>query len=297
MKRRLFIGSSIEAQDIANQVKMLISSELEDWLNAETWSDGGVFKQNSNALNDLLVASRKFDYGILVASRDDKLWSRLKGYFVPRDNVMFEMGMFLGSLGLTRAFLLVEERTKLPSDYNGATVSFFKRDDAMSIKAAVDKTVKAIQNSQFTFNLKPTASSALALGYFSNFIQPLAKKRVVEGVDFELSVLLPRQLKDLKSEVLSFKAKCPSTEISVYGDNRRPIVCVLLSDNTKHWDIPSTLSTLYTLIDILLPSQEIGLTDEKQEWIDQELRCFAGTIEILVANCSLSIGKVKVSYL
>lgn len=296
MKRRLFIGSSREAQKIADKVKSQIVMDCGDWLNAETWSDGGVFKLNSNALQDLVVASRRFDYGILVASKDDKLWSRWKGFSVPRDNVMFEMGMFLGSLGLTRAFLLVEEKTKLPTDYNGVTVSYYKHNDEKSIQKALDRIVKAINQTRNTYNLKPTASAALAIGYFSNFIQPLAKKRAKDNVDFDLEIVIPRNIKDVQAEIVSFKKMNPSTEKSVYDDNQRPRVNILISDSKIHWDIPTTLSTLYTMIDVLLPSNELGLSEEKQDWIEHELRTFSGTIEMMVENCPLCRGKIRLRH-
>lgn len=39
-----------------------------------------------------------------------------------RDNVLFETGLFLGSLGLQRAFLINMTKISLPSDYNGVTI-------------------------------------------------------------------------------------------------------------------------------------------------------------------------------
>lgn len=285
MKRKLFIGSSKEGQSIADQVKNQIEKECGAWLNAESWSDGNVFSLNNSALHSLVIASRKFDYGVLVASKDDILHSRGADHFVPRDNVMFEMGMFLGSLGLTRAFLLVEEESKLPTDYNGVTVSYFQRSTPHSLEKAIDQIVKSINGTQSTFNLKPMPSAALALGYFDNLVQPLAKKLQEEGKQFQLEILIPQHLKSIDAEINAYKSKNKSYNASPLGEGKRPI---LLERNDKpghYWDIPTTLATLGKLMDLLLPSSEIGINQEKRDWIDHELRNFAGTLDMLIKEC------------
>ncbi|MFN8865100.1 MAG: TIR domain-containing protein [Flavobacteriales bacterium] len=297
MKRRVFVGSSKEGFSIAEQVRAMVFAECEDWLSVETWKQEGLFHQNSSYLKDLITASRRFDYGILVASKDDKLISRHRWYSTPRDNVMFEMGLFLGSLGLTRAFLLVEEKAKLPTDYSGVTVAYFKRGNAESIRNAISNIVTAINKTKNTFNIKPVPSTALAMGYFSNFIQPLAKKRLNESVNFHLSVLLPRQVKDIRTEVDSYKALHPSREISIFEEGTRPRVYELENSQHVYWDIPTTLSTLGTMIDLLMPSEELGRTTDKADWIDHEMRNFAGTIEMLVKDCPACKGRVSIEYL
>jgi hypothetical protein len=297
MKRKLFIGSSKEGQSIADSMKDQINKNCEDWLQAETWSDGNVFSLNNSALHSLVTASRKFDYGILVASKDDIRKSRGKQSIVPRDNVIFEMGMFLGSLGLTRAFLLVEKEASLPTDYNGITVSYFQRDVPGSLENAIDQIIKAISNTRHTFSLRPAPSAALAVGYFDNFIQPMALKRQKQNVDFKLTVIIPRNLKAIQAEKAAYKNVVPSTEISVSGDGSRPLVFERDDSPADYWDIPTTLSTLGRLMDILLPSSEIGVDPDKQDWIDHELRHFAGTIEKLAQDCPACRGKVSISWM
>lgn len=297
MKRKLFIGSSTEGQAFANQVKDQVNKHCGDWLDAETWNEGNVFALNDSALHSLVKASRKFDYGILVASKDDILKSRDKEHFVPRDNVMFEMGMFLGSLGLTRAFLLVEQHAKLPTDYNGVTVSYFEREFAGSIDNAIAQIIKSIESTKATFNLKPAPSAALALGYFDNFVQRLAKKRQEEGIDFKLDIILPQRIKDISTETNAYRNKNTSIETSIYGNNSRPTVFEYKDKLHNYWDIPTTLSTLRKLMDLLLPSTEIGINQEKQDWIEHELRSFAGTLEMLVKDCAACDGKVSVLWI
>lgn len=293
MKRKLFIGSSSEGLPIAKQLKEKVDFECGDWIHSEVWNEGSVFNLNKNALDSLVKASRKFDYGVLVATKDDIVKSRDSEKMAPRDNVMLEMGMFLGSLGLTRAFLLVEEESKLPTDYNGVTVPYFQKGIAGSQEAAVDKIIDAFKATRNSYNLKPVPSAALALGYFSNFIQPLAKRRQEQNIEFKLEILLPKNIKDIEVEKIAYKNANASSEVSIYGGGR-PMVYELNINQNHYWDIPTTLSTLDKLMDMLLPSAEIGINQEKEDWIDHELRNFAGTISALAQQCTACRGKVSV---
>ena len=297
MKRKLFIGSSTEGLHIAEQLKAKIDSECGDWISSEIWNDGSVFSMNKNALDCLVRASRKFEYGILVATKDDIIKSRKKGNAVPRDNVILEMGMFLGSLGLTRAFLLVEEKSKLPTDYNGVTVPYFQKGIKGSLENAIKTIIDAFDKTKYTYNLKPVPSAALALGYFENFIEVLAKNRLEQNIEFKVDILLPKNLKDINAEKIAYRNYNKSKEVSVFDDGKRPIIYELENQKHHYWDIPTTLSTLNKLMDILIPSDEIGINQEKQDWIEHELRNFKGTIEILVQKSVACKDRISVSFL
>lgn len=294
MKRKLFIGSSSEGIDIAKKLKEEIESEMGDWLECDLWNGKEIFDLNKSALDALIQASRKYDYGILVATKDDITKSRGVEAHVPRDNVMFEMGMFLGSLGLTRAFLFVEKHSKLPTDYNGITVPYFEKDIDGSIEEAVQKIKAAIIQSQNTYNLRPVASAALALGYFENFVQKLAKKRLDDEIPFRLKILIPDNITDLTVAVKLYKRDTPSEEVRVDKKNPRPIVFKYTGDEEHYWDIPTTLQTLNNLINLIVPSSEIGLNPAKQDWILNELRNFKGTLEVLIDQCAACRGNVEV---
>jgi hypothetical protein len=298
MKRKLFIGSSTKGLPIAKKVKAKIDSECGDWIHTDIWDEGSVFTLNKDALDSLIKASRKFDYGILVATKDDKLETKKIIKAIPRDNVMFEMGMFLGSLGLSRAFLLVEKANKLPTDYNGVTVPYFQRKKKGSLEEAIDKIILAVRETKNSYNLKPVPSAALALGYFNNFIQPLAKKKHEENEPFKVEIFLPKNLKDIHAEVTAYKNSNPSNEESIYGDGKRPIAFELKRQKNNYWDFPTTLLTLDQLMDLFIPSSEVGgISKEKQDWIEHELRNFKGTIEALVQASAACRDKVVVSRL
>ena len=79
------------------------------------------------------------DFAVLVAGPDDQVISRANQLDAPRDNVIFELGLFMGALTRSRTFLLVPEgiKVKIPTDLLGLTcVEFYPNianvDDAVS---------------------------------------------------------------------------------------------------------------------------------------------------------------------
>ncbi len=294
MKRKLFIGSSSEGKKIAEKLKAKIEAKNGDWIDCDIWDEGKVFELNSSALDALVKASRKYDYGILVATKDDLLKTRGSDHFVPRDNVMFEMGMFLGSLGLTRAFLLVEKQSKLPTDYNGITVPYFDNDIEGSLDNAIAGIQVAISNSRNTFNLKPVPSAALALGYFESLVQNIAKKRLEQGREFKLTILLPKNISDVRIVASNHRMNNPTEDIAIVEGQQRPSITKYIGVEENYWDIPTTLQTLNNLMHLFSPSVEIGLSNEKMDWIDYELRNFKGTLEMLIKSCPACDGRVFV---
>jgi CRP/FNR family transcriptional regulator, cyclic AMP receptor protein len=116
---RVFIISSAEALEVARVIQTALSH---DGFVVTVWTDG-VFKVTSYALDSLEAAVNDSDFAIAVAHHDDITLFRGKDWPTPRDNVVFELGLFMGRLGRNRAILMEprEERVKLPSDLAGVT--------------------------------------------------------------------------------------------------------------------------------------------------------------------------------
>lgn len=237
MKRKLFIGSSSEGKSIAEKLKTKIFEECGDWLEPILWSDDQVFTLNKSTFHSLIQASRKYEYGVFVATADDlrkKRWHITK---TMRDNVLFEAGMFLGSLGLTRAFLLVDKKCALPSDYAGITLSIYSKTNLENKIVEIIDNIKATQNS-YKFNIVP--SVALAVGYFENFVKLFAEQQQEK---FALNIIIPNNISDIKNQIDVYKSE---TQSENYG-SERPIV--YKSSTGELWDIPTNLSTLNSVID------------------------------------------------
>lgn len=276
MKRKIFIGSSSEGLMIAQAIKKKIEDECGDWLQCDIWNEGEVFKVNSGTLDSLIRASRRYDYGILVATADDKSIKRKIIHKSMRDNVLFEMGLFLGSLGLDRAFLFANTKISIPSDFNGVTlIRYHKKSD---IKPKVSELVDHLTKTKNSYPLKPLPSSALALGYYENYVVHLARKLSEESPDWKLYIIVPTETHRLLDRIKRYKEETNSNQVF----HERPFTHQYPNDLREYWDIPTTLLTLDKLVDFLNPVRGIGIDNENLEWKKQEIRNFTGTLQALI---------------
>jgi CRP/FNR family cyclic AMP-dependent transcriptional regulator len=115
---RLFIISSTEALPIAREMR----SQLRVDVSTTVWNEGTFFA-GGYSLEALEKAVNKSDFAVAVAQPDDIIKTRGAKHSVVRDNVLFELGLFMGKLTRYRAILIYPEAAgvKLPSDLNGLT--------------------------------------------------------------------------------------------------------------------------------------------------------------------------------
>ncbi|MBK7970002.1 MAG: hypothetical protein IPK08_14230 [Bacteroidetes bacterium] len=191
----------------------------------------------------------------------------------------------------------MKQKGKVPSDYYGVTVPTFDMNVSGSLELAMNKIVIAIEKTITSFSFKPIPSTALALGYFDNFIQPLAKRWVKQSQNYALEVMLPKNIKDIRTEVSVFRKSNPSTPVSVYEDGQRPVVHQYVAHPTLFWDIPTTLSTLYKMIDIAHPVGEVGTNSDKDAWVKYEVVNFAGTLRALIQECSACREMITIKHM
>jgi hypothetical protein len=139
----LFIGSSSEGLDIAKAVELQLMNDAD----VRIWTDS--FDQLGKAtLQTLMDALDEFDFAVMVISPDDLLESRDQGYNSPRDNVLFELGLFMGRIGPERTFILHEDnpKLKLPSDLAGITrVKYRVRNKEPNVSPACTLITKSIR--------------------------------------------------------------------------------------------------------------------------------------------------------
>ena len=115
----LFIGCSSEALPIAEAVQAKLANE---GIDVRLWTRG-VFRVSNFALESLEEALSSSDFAALVLSPDDVVTSRDETLEAPRDNIVFELGLFMGALGHTRVFLVrpADAEIKIPTDLAGLT--------------------------------------------------------------------------------------------------------------------------------------------------------------------------------
>lgn len=116
---RIFIGSSAEALKVAYGIQ----ENLEYDALCQVW-DQGIFDLTANALDNLLEATSNFDFAIFVFQPDDIAKIRNSEFKVVRDNLIFELGLFVSRLSKENVFFLIprdEEELHLPTDLLGIT--------------------------------------------------------------------------------------------------------------------------------------------------------------------------------
>jgi len=114
MKPALFIGSSKENLNIANACQQNLFKDAE----VTVWNQG-IFEISKGNLQSLIRALPNFDFALFVFAPDDILRIRGEENKAVRDNIIFELGLFVGYLGRDRCFLLVPEGIddfRIPTD-------------------------------------------------------------------------------------------------------------------------------------------------------------------------------------
>ena len=99
----LFLGSSSETKEVPERIRAALSD-----LNIEVrvWCDPGVFQASRTFIEDLTDAARIADFAVLAFGKEDVAISRRKRMHAPRDNVVFEAGLFIGAIGRERTLLI-----------------------------------------------------------------------------------------------------------------------------------------------------------------------------------------------
>jgi len=115
----LFIGSSTEGLKVAQCLeKELKGSRIHTLL----WTIG-VFQPSKFTIEDLTAQASSSDFAVIVLTPDDITKSRRRKLNAPRDNVIFELGFFMGALSRERTFIVmpVGANVKIPTDLWGIT--------------------------------------------------------------------------------------------------------------------------------------------------------------------------------
>ena len=140
-KPRLFLGSSTK------QAKLLdvLTRGLEDVAHVEPWTTS--FNPGTSTLERLLELTRKVDFAAFLFAQDD--WTTtgpVSRQASPRDNVVFEAGLFGGVLGMRRTFILHAHGAKLPSDLLGLTCARYAATTVAEMSAVIQQLRKAIED-------------------------------------------------------------------------------------------------------------------------------------------------------
>ena len=140
----LFIGSSSQGLPVAHALQQ----ELDQVCRPRVWPEG-VFEPTETIFGSLLKMTQSSDFAALVFTPDDSVVTRGAEVTVARDNVVFELGLFLGALGSRRVFIIQPRdlNLTLPSDLAGVTRLYYRdcRSD-QNLQAALGPAATSIRD-------------------------------------------------------------------------------------------------------------------------------------------------------
>lgn len=299
MKPRIFIGSSTESLEVAKRIKLFFSNDYDCYL----WTDG-IFKSNESFIDTLMKSASLFDFGIMVFAKDDETTVRNQAFESPRDNVLFEYGLFLGRVGLDKAFIVAEKNVKIPSDLFGITHVIYEmetlsdgsvapacslEDGLAAIKRQMDESIKL-------GHLGLLPSTIIAISYFDNFVKPTAdwifenipNIKICDKVfkEARLKIKLPESLERNLKDSAAFFYKSKGLEQSSIDVRHRPYPIYFEAKEDEGllaiYDMPTILHGLNEAIDLFFTKGHIGKKDEQQLAEDNEMGNFRRVLQIMI---------------
>lgn len=112
----IFVGSSSAQLPLVTNLVLALEdkAEVKEWTRA--------FAPGVTTLNGLMSQANEVDFAAFIFGPDDWTESRSVKSASPRDNVVFEAGLFGAVLGWDRSIIVHAKGVKLPSDLEGLTL-------------------------------------------------------------------------------------------------------------------------------------------------------------------------------
>lgn len=139
-KPRIFLGSSGQQAPLLNELMagLALTVDVEPWTTT--------FNPGTSTLGRLVDLTREVDFAAFIFAQDD--WTthgEAPGMASPRDNVVFEAGLFGGVIGMRRTFILHADGAKLPTDLLGLTCVRYQQEGPAEVDEINRKILHAIE--------------------------------------------------------------------------------------------------------------------------------------------------------
>lgn len=306
MKRKIFIGSSKESVEIAEQIKTFFSEEYD----CVVWKDR-FFQLNQSTYDTLVKKSVYFDYAIFVGGKDDfvRRYSNNKTKKAARDNVYFELGLYTGILSKERTFFFVHKEVKIATDLLGITVIQYEQPtDVLNGCQQVREKIKE-EDGLNRITLLP--STSLAINYYKNFLEPLAAGlSECNEIQFEenklyirswsIQIVIPQNCNEdwriWANEFYKYR-RCGNVE--VMGKPRKFSIKtdadeIYSQKKLKIIDVPQILRGSFDAVEMVAEKSYIGYTDEITYMKEKEVMNFIQALYNLIEGNPLLRNRIKI---
>jgi hypothetical protein len=168
---RVFVASSSEqittTNKVADAIRAADQADGQPRLDVHPWQEG-VFNFSSTYIESLEDELDLADFAVVIMTGDDAGNVRKQKVNLPRDNVIFELGLFIGRLGRKRCFFFVEgdSKTKIASDLSGVKAVEFFEDPAGEVagRPSLKSQVKQVREQMIRQEERYKPSSKVRAG-------------------------------------------------------------------------------------------------------------------------------------
>ncbi len=218
-KHSVLIYSSSRSLDIARDIR----KHLKDDFDCAIWED--CFLYNTSFIESVQALNLIYDACIFIGSRDvqsiikDKNAHPEQIYYAPCNNIIFEIGFYMGMQGIENAIILQQKGVTLPSDINGRRFfNFDVKEEPSGRKVIIEKNhlaalkerIHQIAGNAFRNN---SVASHVTKSYIDNYITPL-----LEHIKNTPHFNLEGKKYECKHMRILFPTHIPE-DINTYADN------------------------------------------------------------------------------
>lgn len=191
MSIKIIIFSSSESIQLATSIQSLLY--YKKYL-VELWTNN-FFSISKSYISNFEAMKFKYDFAIVICSSDDAVIGRKNKYFIPRDNILLELGMCISAFSLEKVIIIQDDKVKMPSDlegiesikYNLTNISEINSVASMICAKIEENIQKKLLNSNF-FKL----SWDEYFDYVKKFITQLKQSYALGGFYFDILIGINR---------------------------------------------------------------------------------------------------------
>lgn len=298
MKKKLFIASSSEELKLAKLAKeqLSVNYDVTIWNENILESTTVSWHFNESILEGLLRASLQYDYALVLGTSDDVVESRGRIFLQARDNVLFELGLFIGRMGIKNCAFVTEGDLNILSDLNGIILFKFEKGDTENFLQSIKQVEQAfLRGATSMVNFFP--STTLAAVYFENLVLPVCQYLIkngghkLDGKHHEkcvFTVIMPKELSmnlNVQFERIKNEQQTREVSIDLMGRPRKIYLDVnQMGERLVFVDFPTILTGINHSIKHLLKDEYESRNNDYQSILQRELSRFVATINQLAKN-------------